>query len=81
MILLRISGLELNPGPNFNLAILNSRSVCNKAAIIRDIIADHSIQILAISETWINKDDPDAIKMAAVPQGYAVLHEPRQSGP
>ena len=79
-ILLKMSGLETNPGPDLQFASLNARSVCNKSAIIQDLISDHGLHVLAITESWIDVDDPEAIKLAAVPPGFSVLHEPRLTG-
>ena len=41
------------------------------------MIEEHSLDIAAITETWVSSDAPDVIKFAAVPEGYAVLHEHR----
>ena len=58
----------MNPGPAMKFAMLNARSMRNKEAILQSLIADQCLDVLAISETWIYDDDPDAIRAAAVPE-------------
>ena len=41
--------------PNLRIATLNSRSVLNKPAIINSHILENKIDILYITETWINR--------------------------
>ena len=62
MILL-LGGVETNPGPAASTArsgvafgLLNARSVVHKAALIHDVIADHQLDVLALTETWITSD-------------------------
>lgn len=60
--------------------LLNPWSVCNKADTIRDFIVDQNLDILALTETWLNgsiKDDP--IISSLLPNGYNFIHVPRQS--
>ena len=42
-----------------NACLLNCRSVCNKAAVIKDFIVQHDIDILGINETWLSSGDRD----------------------
>ena len=47
----------------------------NKEAFLQSLIADQYLDVLAMSETWIYDDDPDAIKAVAVLNGcYAFMH-------
>ena len=73
-------GIETNPDPDMNFAILNARSIRNKDAIIQDMINDTNLDMLAISETWIYDNDPDAIKESCIPEDYSILHTCRPSG-
>jgi hypothetical protein len=75
-MLLLISVLELNPGP-LNFGVLNARSVISKGPLIQDLISSNSFDLLAVTETWTINDDPDAVLLDVVPQGYRVLHESR----
>jgi len=85
MILL-LGGIETNPGPAASTArsgvafgLLNARSVVHKAALIHDVIADHQLDVLTLTETWITSDAPDAIKLDVAPPGFQVTHQPRGS--
>jgi len=65
LLLLLSAGVERNPGPKswLNFAVLNSRSATHKAAHIHDVIADLRLDVLALTETWITSDAPDAVKL------------------
>ena len=39
-----------------SVGLLNARSVCNKAALIHDVITDNRLDILILTETWIPSD-------------------------
>ena len=85
MILL-LGGVETNPGPAASTAqsgaafgLLNARSVVHKATLIHDVIADHRLDVLAITETCTTSDAPDAIKLDVAPPGFQVTHQPRGS--
>ena len=66
-------GVELNPGQatcesrrelnQINFGLINARSAVSKAAIIHDIINDDCIYILTITETLVQQDAPDAVKL------------------
>ena len=56
---------------------LNARSVVRKGPLIQELISSHRLDALAISESWICGDDPDAIKLDSVPDGFRVMHVPR----
>jgi len=70
LLLLR-GGVETNPGPQrvasslanvaFRLGVLNARSAVNKTALIRDIITDQRLDLLAVTETWMKASHPAAI--------------------
>jgi exonuclease III len=84
--LLLIAGVEPNPGsPSAGAAdrflqfgLLNSRSAVRKAASIHDVIADHKLDVIALTESWMRSDDPDAIKLDIAPSDYSVLHAFRE---
>ena len=38
------------------LCLLNTRSVCNKADFLVDYVADHDLDILCITETWLSSE-------------------------
>ena len=43
--------------PKLRIAILNTRSVCNKSVVIYNHIVENNLDALCLSETWINKGD------------------------
>ena len=53
---------------------LNAQSIVRKGALVLDIIDSHRLDELAICETYIVDEDPDTIKLDAVPVGFKVLH-------
>ena len=59
--------------------MLNARSVVHKDALIHDVIADHQLDVLTLTETWITSDAPDAIKLDVAPPGFQVTHQSRGS--
>ena len=76
----------MNPGPpsavtatrsTTSLGVLNARSARHKAALIHDVIADHRLDVLALTDTWIPSDAPDAVKLDVAPPGYSVVHHHR----
>lgn len=82
--------IELNPGPgplpkNLVFAHLNPRSVLgspsvDKPTLIQDYITDGSIDILALSETWLRPDSLPATINSITPDGYSCMHVPRVEG-
>ena len=57
---------------------LNARSVRNKALEINEFIKDSSLDILAITETWLSPGDKDNIVVGDItPPGYEIHHVPR----
>ena len=52
---------------------MNVRSAVNKAVLIHDVIADHRIDLVGVTETWIFLGAPDAIKLDIALFGYRVL--------
>ena len=76
--------VELNPGPltHVRFGSFNARSAIRKGAAIQDIIQDNGLDVLAVCESWIRDDAPDAIKVDMAPSNYSVLHthRPRRNG-
>jgi len=74
--------VEPNPGPSgptgIRFGILNARGTNRKGAQIDHIIYDLKLDVLALSETWIDDDAPAAIKYDIAPDNYTVLHTHRQ---
>ena len=54
---------------------MNARSICNKSRLINDFIADHNIDLFALSETWLRGDDSDLYYIRDIcPDGYVFHH-------
>ena len=71
--------IEPNPGPfsPVRFGSLNVRGGNSAGAAIQDLIHDHQLQALAVSETWIRNNAPDAVKIDMVPPDFAILHAHR----
>ena len=81
LLLLTTGDIEVNPGPTENVVMFgcfNVRSAVNKAASLHDIINDHGLNILALSEIWITDDAPPATAQDIAPDGFGVIHTHRR---
>ena len=59
--------------PNLRIATLNSRSVLNKSAIINNHILETKIDILCITETWINDSQvTNSLLSSLLPPNYVL---------
>ena len=59
---------------------MNARSVSNKAATLRRVIADEHLDVLAISETWHEGPDSSALRRLT-PPGYRFIDAARPIPP
>lgn len=59
-----------------SLASLNCRSVVNKKVAINDYIVSNNIDLLALTETWLGKEN--VILSELTPEGFSVLQWPRK---
>jgi len=77
-VLLVIAGTETNPGPAAAVkkGLLNVRLMVNKRSLVQDIIISQNLDALAVRETWITCDDPNAVKLNAAPADYVISHLP-----
>ena len=64
-----------------NLALLNVRSLKNKACILHDHVVENNIDILGLTETWIKPYD-SAVCANLTPNRYSFknIHRPNQKG-
>ena len=83
-----MAGVEQNPGPaqesrirQLYVGLINAQSIVHKAALIHDVIKDNSLDLLAVTETWVYNHSPDVHKQEAVPAGYSIVHAHRQPSP
>ena len=59
---------------NTHLALINARSIRNKATIINEHIFEHKWDVLAITETWLSKNGGDATIAEVTPPGHTFRH-------
>ena len=91
LLLLTAGDIEAIPGPalarpsgraplapSIAFGVLDVRPAAHKAPLIHDVINDYSLDVLALSETWITSDVSPAIKNDAAPAGFNVLHLHRE---
>ena len=88
-LLLHLAGhINFNPGPpcfiNFShLSVRSASSVIpslNKPAVLQDFIADHNLEILALSETWLHLDTLPPVLNSLTPDNFSIIHSPRLHG-
>ena len=65
--------------PSMTIGWLNVQSLTNKIDVVTSTIADHSLDVFALSETWHSGCD-DARLRLATPAGYAVVDVARTTG-
>jgi len=61
------------------MGLLNARSVNNKIASISDVVMDEKLDLLMITETQIDEEAPDIVKLGLALSGFGVLHAHRTS--
>ena len=80
IMLIALSGdVQLNPGP-LHFGSLNCCSVAPKIALIHDLINDHNLDLLFLSETWFTSETPQSVLLDVAPSDYATLHVVRPTG-
>jgi len=57
--------------------LLNIRPAVQKAALMHDMIDNKNLDLLVLTETWIDSKAPPAIKKDIAPEGYVVIHADR----
>ena len=76
-LLLLIGNVEPNPSPLYqsmiNFGLMNVRLAVNKTALIHDVIRDHHLDLIAITETWMFSDQPDAVARDIAPTGFSCV--------
>jgi Reverse transcriptase (RNA-dependent DNA polymerase)/Endonuclease-reverse transcriptase len=88
---LLLSGdIQLNPGPSnpftISFSTLNIRSAStitsdlDKPELLQNFILDKSIEILALTETWLSPDTPPSVLNSLTPPNFSLFHKPRSTG-
>ena len=68
----------VNTNKTFNLSLWNSQSACNKTVEICDYVIDRDIDVLCLTETWMQNEDQVVIGELS-PPNYAFINVPRVS--
>ena len=59
--------------PKLHIATLNARSVCNKSAVISDNILSNKLDIICLTETWINGGEfSNSFASSLLPPNYSL---------
>ena len=63
---------------HFKISLLNVRSLTSKAVTIDELITDHNLDVIGLTETWLKPDEFTVLNEASHP-GYTNDHIPRAS--
>src|SRR3989441_2981141 len=92
VLLLLVAGdVQSNPGSvvtssSLNFSCLNIRSASSistdldKPAVLQEFLSDYSIDILALTETWLTPETLPSTLNSLTPPGYSIIHSPRPQG-
>jgi exonuclease III len=81
LIHIKPSPVAFKVAESLRFCLLNAISVVNKSLFIKDYVVDNSVDIMAITETWLRSDQPNNSTIGDLcPTGYFFKHSPRTSG-
>ena len=60
-----------------NVKYMNAHSVNNKSEEISQLIIDGKIDLLLVTETWIQGNEEDFVTRSLTPVGYNLIHVPK----
>ena len=77
--LIEIQRLPLNKiaqNSCLSLCLMNAQSIRNKTADFVDYVCENKLDLVAVTETWLQKKD-DAVRVKLCPAGYKFVDHPR----
>ncbi len=79
--LINIGTTSCDESKLLDFCVMNTRSVNNKALMVKDYVVSNKSDIAALTETWLNGDQSDVQTIGDLtPKGYKLPHEPRLTG-
>ena len=71
-----IAGIATSPAPAAvaKVGLLNARLMVNSGSLVQDIMLSQNLDVLVVTETWIARDDPDAVKLNTATADYVISH-------
>ena len=63
---------------HLKIGLLNVKSLTSKAIIVNELITDHNLDVIGLTETWLKPDEFTVLNEAS-PPGYTSDHIPRAS--
>src|SRR5437899_6470431 len=69
-----------------NFSCLNIRSASSisthldKPAVLQKFLSDHSVDVLALTETWLTPETLPSTLNSLTPPGYSIIHSRRPQG-
>ena len=77
----RLHHFTTTPLHDLRIGSINVRSVREKGPLLHDLIVSKSLDILAVTETWLRANDTSAFLSDLTPPGFSFLHVPRHGRP
>lgn len=68
-----------NASKTLKLALLNVRSLAGKTFLINDLITEHSLDFMFLTETWLDQSNSGAVLIETAPPNYSFISEARVS--
>jgi hypothetical protein len=72
---------KVSEQPVVSCGLINCQSVRTKPHAICDLITEHKLTCLALTETWLSpsEDNNTAVLASLMPEDYSILHLPRKT--
>ena len=55
-------------------------SLLRQTCLIKELISDNKIDLLALTETWLSPDTSPSVLNSLTPKNYSIMHHPRAEG-